>query len=214
MKNHLKHSVNLLLVISFLLLGNVSAFSQNKEAGRVAELDEMDFNEILHSVDLGKNADDIRKKQIDEGKNLLKFFNKSNGCNVETFRNKEVIVVTIPAHLLFAPNEVDLSSKAGDYLEHFKKYLKEPDKYRVLLVMHTDNTGSELYREWLTEDRADAIFDWFDQTNGVDTSYLFTYSFADENPLFDNDSKQNREKNRRLEVYIMPGQKMVDQYKK
>lgn len=216
MKKVSKMSVRTLL-LSFSLMMSV-AFSVSAQSGKGSKrnpaLDKLDFTEMIISVDLGKHADEIRTRQFEEGKSLLKFFDKKNGCNVETFKNKEIILVTIPAKMLFAPNETVLSEKAGEYLEHFKKYLKEPDRYRVLLTMHTDNTGSEDYREILTEERVDAIFDWFDQANGVDTSYLFTYSFADEEPLVPNDSQENRDRNRRLEVYIMPGLKMVEAAKK
>ena len=86
--------------------------------------------------------------------------------------------------------------------------------YRVLLVMHTDNTGSETYREKITEERVDAVFDWFDNS-GSDTRYLFSYAMGDEMPLpgNDNTSIEMRDKSRRLEIYLMPGKKMADQAK-
>lgn len=85
--------------------------------------------------------------------------------------------------------------------------------YRVLLVMHTDNTGSEPYREIITNERADAVFDWFVES-GADTKYLFNYALSDDMPLVENNSIQNRERNRRLEVYLVPGKKMLEQAKK
>ena len=66
---------------------------------------------------------------------------------VETYRNKEVLLITIPASKLFAPNEVEVRKEAASLLAPLKRHLREPDMYRVLLVMHTDNTGSEKYRE-------------------------------------------------------------------
>lgn len=85
--------------------------------------------------------------------------------------------------------------------------------YRVMLVMHTDNTGNEAYREQLTVDRVNTVFDWF-VNSGSDTRYLFSYAIGDSMPLRANDSMDNRDKNRRLEIYLVPGQKMVDQAKK
>lgn len=85
--------------------------------------------------------------------------------------------------------------------------------YRVMLVMHTDNTGSEPYREQLTVDRVNAVFDWFDNS-GSDTRYLFSYALGDDMPLRPNDSMDNRDKNRRLEIYLVPGSKMVQQAQK
>ncbi|MDE7096841.1 MAG: OmpA family protein, partial [Muribaculaceae bacterium] len=85
--------------------------------------------------------------------------------------------------------------------------------FRVLLVMHTDNTGSTQYRDNITADRVDAVAAWFDD-QGADTSYMFSYAYGDESPLVPNTSIENRGKNRRLEVYLMPGEKMLEEAKK
>jgi outer membrane protein OmpA-like peptidoglycan-associated protein len=123
------------------------------------------------------------------------------------------LVITIPADILFAPNDTELKVGANEYLQPIKRYLRTPDMYRVLLVMHTDNTGSEQYRDELTQARVDAVFDWFDDSE-ADTRYLFPYAFGDEMPIVQNTSMDNRAKNRRLEIYLVPGQKMLEQAKK
>lgn len=218
MKNHLKTLSKILLSVSFSLALTFSSFAIGNKAeqtSRIEELDDMSFIEMLNSVETGKNADLIRKFQAKEGGTRLLNgkFNPKGECTVENFRNKEVLLITIPAHLLFGPNEIDLSKTAAEYLTPIKRYLKDPDMYRVLLVMHTDNTGSESYRDEITEDRVNAVFDWFDN-QGVDTKFLFSYAMSDEMPLVPNNSMTNRDKNRRLEIYLMPGKKMVDQAKK
>ena len=182
---------------------------------RIEALDDMDFIEMLNSVDVGSASELIQKFQNKEGKTRLLNgkYNPKGECTVEAFRNKEVLLVTIPAHLLFGPNMTELSSKAGEYLAPIRRYLKNPDTYRVMLVMHTDNTGSEPYREQLTADRVNAVFDWFEES-GSDTSYLFSYALGDDMPLKPNDSMDNRDRNRRLEIYLVPGTKMVEQAKK
>lgn len=180
------------------------------------ELIELNFIEMLNSVPLDeKSAELIRKFQDKEGRSRLygKEYNEKNNCTVETYRNKEVLLITIPASALFAPNDTILRPSASSLLTPLKRYLKDPDMYRVLLVMHTDNTGSELYRDRLTEKRSDAVFDWF-ADQGLDTEYLFPFAFGDDKPLVENNSMGNREKNRRLEVYLVPGKKMLEQAKK
>lgn len=182
---------------------------------RIESLDEMDFIEMLNSVETGKASELIQKFQTKEGKTRLLNgkFNPNGECTVEAFRNKEVLLITIPAHLLFGPNETELKSTASEYLTPLRRYLREPDMYRVMLVMHTDNTGSEPYREQLTAERVNSVFDWFEES-GSDTSYLFSYALGDDMPLRPNDSMDNRDKNRRLEIYLVPGEKMVEMAKK
>lgn len=182
-------------------------------------LEDLSFSQMLRSVDLSKEtkaADLIRKFQDLEARQKLMngpLSPKKGNCTIEAFRKKEVILITIPASDLFAPNSTELSGNASKYLTPIKRYMKDPDMFRVLLVMHTDNTGSQQYRDDITADRVDAVAAWFED-QGVDTSYTFSYAFGDESPLVPNTSYENRDRNRRLEVYLMPGQKMLDEAKK
>lgn len=190
----------------------------NMSAQTPEELEDMTFAQMLGSVDLSKEpkaADLIRKFQNLEAKQKLLNgpLSPKGECSVEAYRNKEVLLVTIPAHVLFAPNSTELSQSASKYLKPLMRYMKDPDMFRVLLVMHTDNTGSEMYRDELTADRVDAVLGWFDD-QGADTSYTFSYAFGDEMPILPNTSMGNRDRNRRLEVYLMPGNKMLEEAKK
>lgn len=178
-------------------------------------LEDMTFAQMIRSVDLSsepKAADLIRKFQDLEARQKLMngpLSPKQGKCSIEAYRKKEVILITIPSSELFAPNSTDLSEGASKYLNPIKRYMKDPDMFRVLLVMHTDNTGSVQYRDNITADRVDAITEWF-ENQGVDTSFTFSYAFGDEAPLVPNTSIENRDKNRRLEVFLMPGTKMLE----
>ena len=207
--------LSIFISLMFLSVDLYSKTPENESKGRIPELDEMNFIEMLNSVDPGNTSALIQKFQAKEGKNRLLNgkYNPSGECKVEAFRNKEVLLITIPAHLLFDPNDTNLNSNADEYLTPIKRYLKEPDMFRVMLVMHTDNTGSEEYRDKITMDRVNSVFDWF-ENSGADTSYLFSYALGDEMPLKPNDSMNNRRMNRRLEIYLVPGSKMVEQAKK
>lgn len=217
MKNHLKMWTNKFL--SALLIVALSSFSAlAKKTEEVIEPDpalyDLNFTEMLTSVPLGDASEIIKKHQQDRANDLLKKYEKGRkeGVTIETFRNKEILVVTIPAKLLFNPNETLLADNAKTYLDPIKDYFKQPDNYRILLVMHTDNTGSPLYREDITEERVESVFEYYENL-GLDTSYLFAYNMADDYPLVPNDSQENRDKNRRLEIYLMPGEYMVKQAK-
>lgn len=215
----MKLKIKKILILSVILtFFPFSLFSKSKEKDadtRIEALDELDFIEMLNSVDTGSASALIQKFQAKEGKNKLVNgkYNPAGECKVEAFRNKEVLLITIPAHLLFDPNDTELRSGAQEYLSPIKRYLKEPDMFRVLLVMHTDNTGSEEYRDRLTLERVNSVFDWFEDS-GANTKYMFSYALGDEIPLKPNDSMENRRQNRRLEIYLVPGEKMVEQAKK
>ena len=211
--NRLKTSIaGIVILFSGLTQAAVPEVLTN---GRIPELDELDFIEMLNSVETGATSPLIQKFQSKEGKTRLLNgkFNPSGECLVEAYRNKEVLLITIPAHLLFAPNQTELRAGASEYLLPLRRYLKDPDMFRVMLVMHTDNTGSEEYREQITIDRVNSVFEWFEES-GCNTQFLFSYALSDEMPLKPNDSMENRRGNRRLEVYLVPGTKMVEQAQK
>lgn len=213
MKNHLKILYDIAIILCACVLGVPSVHAQKTE--RIDELDAMPLIEMLNSVETGKTSDLIQKFQNKEGKTRLlngKFGPKS-GCTVEALRNKEVLLITIPASMLFGPNATELLPGAGELLAPIRRYLKEPDMYRVVLVMHTDNTGSGQYREELTNARADSVFEWFEKS-GANTAYLFPYALADTMPVAENTSVADRAANRRLEIYLVPGTKMIEQAKK
>ena len=207
----------LFFCLAILNLQAKKAIETEQDTGkRIESLDELDFIEMLNSVDVGESSALIQKFQNKEGRNRLLNgkYNPQGECTVEAFRNKEVLLITIPAHLLFAPNSTELLiNGASEYLTPIKRYLKEPDMFRVILVMHTDNTGSTNYRDKLTEERVNSVFDWF-ESEVVDTRYLFSFAMGDDMPLLPNDSMENRDKNRRLEIYLVPGTKMVEQASK
>lgn len=201
------------IILSFIL-GICTANIHAQE-----NLEELTFTQMLKSVDLSKEtkaADLIRKFQdLEARKRLMNgpLSPKHSECTIEAFRNKEVLLITIPADELFSPNSTELKKDASKLLTPIKRYMKDPDMFRVLLVMHTDNTGSEIYRENITAERVDAVEQWFEDS-GVDTAYTFSYSFSDDSPLLPNTSMENRSKNRRLEIYLMPGSKMLKEAKK
>ena len=225
MRNRSKTFFKLLLIASLLAAPFLGVEAQAQKQKQITvqnenvrddNLDDMSFVEMINSVEIdGKSADLIRKFQDKEGRNRLhnREYNSNNVCTVETYRNKEVLLVTIPASKLFMPNETTLRQGAGALLSPIKRYLKDPDMYRVLMVMHTDNTGSEAYRDNITEERAEAVFDWF-RDQHVNTKYLFPYAYGDEMPLVENNTMENRSRNRRLEIYLMPGRRMVEQAQK
>ena len=154
---------------------------------------------------LGNQRAKIREYQQIQAKKLL-----SSGQNIETTRNGEVIIATVAANDLFLPNDTTLRPTAAKVLRPYMEYLKEPDMYRMLLLMHSDNTGSEAYTNHLTTVRVSAVFDWI-KDNAVCSDYVIPYAMGADDPLPNtpNNSVDNREKNRRLEIYLVPGKSMI-----
>ena len=167
----------------------------------------LDENLELPEIKNDKHADRIQEYQYD----MAVAFKKSN-YDVEIMRDDEVIVITIPASQLFNANDTVLNKIGEERLEPFLRMIKNPGFYKMLLVMHSDNTGSEAYTLNLTRQRVNAIFDWFDEHGSVD--YVVPYALGDTDPIVDNNSVENRKRNRRLEIYLVPEKTMIQQAKK
>jgi len=167
----------------------------------------LDENLLTPEIKNDKQAEKIQDFQYD----MAVAFKKSN-YDVEIMRDNEVIVVTIPASVLFEPNDTVLTQLGATRLEPFLRMIKNPGFYKLLLVMHSDNTGSPEYTLNLTRQRVNTIFDWFDENGSVD--YVVPYALGETDPLVDNNSVENRKQNRRLEIYLVPEKTMIQQAKK
>lgn len=167
----------------------------------------LDENLATPEIKNAKQADKIQDYQYD----IAVAFKRSN-YDVEIMRDDEVIVITIPASQLFDPNDTVLSPVGEAQLKPFLRMLKNPGFYKMLLVMHSDNTGSSEYTLNLTRQRVNTIFDWFDENASVD--YVVPYALGDTDPIVDNNSVENRKRNRRLEIYLVPERTMIQQAKK
>ena len=195
----------ILAVLALILLSGQQPLNA-KDDHDIYELS-LDENIVTPEIKNDKQADKIQDFQYD----MAVAFKKSN-YDVEIMRDDEVIVVTIPASQLFDANDTVLNQIGEAQLKPFLRMMKNPGFYKMLLVMHSDNTGSEVYTLNLTRQRVNAIFDWFDENSSVD--YVVPYALGETDPIVDNNSVENRKRNRRLEIYLIPEKTMLQQAKK
>ncbi|MCC8119557.1 MAG: OmpA family protein [Bacteroidales bacterium] len=130
--------------------------------------------------------------------------------DVELVRNDDVVMVTIPANDLFAPNSTTLRDGGKRYLRPFVNLLRYPTMYKVLVAVHTDNTGDEQYCDELSAARANAIDAFLTQELGTIAEGLTPYGIGQDEPIVPNNSVTNRGKNRRVEIYIVPAKGMIE----
>lgn len=134
------------------------------------------------------------------------------GYKVETMRKGEIVIVTIPTDKLFGPNSTELLASASAELKNFLPYFRVPDKFKLVLAMHTDDSGSKNYLTSLCEERILALYDYFDN-NASNTESLVGYPIAGAEPLEENNTRAHRSANRRLEIYILPGDALISEAK-
>lgn len=174
-------------------------------AAEHTDIARLTLDENISIPDLGNQARKIRTAQSREMKRLQ----KARLSDLKLIRNYEVIKATIPAANLFLPNDTTLSERADIYLRPFLSALRIPDYYHMMLVMHSDDTGSEAYSLDLTLFRARAVRDWFAR-NGGNTDYVVIYDAGSFSPIASNKTMEGRAQNRRLDIYLIPGEAMID----
>lgn len=133
--------------------------------------------------------------------------------NVETIRNGEIVVVTIPASKLFMPNDTVIKETGKMYLRPFVSMMKYPTMYKLLVTVHSDDTGEPDYRDHLTEVRADAIDQFLQAESYTSGNSLVPFGLSSEDPEKPNNTVANRATNRRVEIYIVPEWQMVESAK-
>lgn len=149
----------------------------------------------------------VKKLMLREAKALQKL-----GFKVETMRQGEVVIASVGADRLFAPNDTVLLPSASATLNHLLPYFRSVGRFKIALAMHSDDTGSDQYLYDLTEKRIVALYDFFDRY-AAQTDALQGYPMADTQPLAPNNSRHRRADNRRLEIYLIPGNMLITEAK-
>ncbi len=74
----------------------------------------------------------------------------------------------------------------------------------ILIGGHTDSTGNEDKNIQLSLDRAISVRNWFMKTSDMPETCFAIQGYGSKKPLVDNDTVENRAKNRRVEISLVP----------
>lgn len=129
-------------------------------------------------------------------------------ARIETMRAGEVVIATIGTDLLFAPNDTVLRSTAPEILSPYRSLLSR-GIYKFVITCHTDDTGSASYTDHLSEARVNAIESWLSRNLPAET-VIVPYALGASEPLYLNDSQSHRASNRRIEIFIVPDERLID----
>ena len=121
--------------------------------------------------------------------------------NATVERVGEGILVTFESGILFAVDSDALRPAAQENLRNLADSLQKYSRTNVLLVGHTDATGSESYNQGLSQRRASAAASFL-ASQGLSRPRVETAGRGELEPVAENDSERGRQQNRRVEVAI------------
>ncbi|GAA4947692.1 OmpA family protein [Algibacter agarivorans] len=135
-----------------------------------------------------------------------------NDPDIEVNVEKGVVFISIADKLLFQSGSYNVTTKAKDVLAKVAKVVNSKPDFECMIEGHTDSRSYEkgvLLDNWdLSVKRSTSIIRVL-QELGVNPGQLIAAGRSSYVPLVDNDTAENRAKNRRTRVVVLP---KIDQF--
>lgn len=193
-------------ILQIFLLTAVTIFAAELPDTDSPDVLDMTVSENIATPAVPKKAENYIRTAMDQlRRNLVK-----QGFNVTSIRSGEVLKITIPCEQMFAPSSVELKPSSVPILRRLSSIVKDPLRYKVLVAVHTDDTGDEQYADSISASRANAIDDALWQIAGEKETNVIPYGIGKDEPLGPNTSRKNRSANRRVEIFIIPDRGMLE----
>lgn len=182
-------------------IGEVAVMSNNTKAKMRATLAKVDPSELAKA----KTLEDSMNLAISY--NLKKSIADDND-DVEVDINKTVVMINISDKLLFNTGSYKVSDKANTILGKLAEVINSEPSMEVMVEGHTDSRTIQtaMFQDnWdLSVKRATSIVRILQEKYKVDPANLIAAGRSSYLPLVDNDNAENRAKNRRTRIVIIP----------
>jgi outer membrane protein OmpA-like peptidoglycan-associated protein len=106
------------------------------------------------------------------------------------------------AEAIFAAGTAALTPAAQQSIDAFMRQLPRVQEQQVVVVGHTDRTGSEEANYRLGQQRATAVAHYLLDAHGLDPVRVRVTSAGDTRPVADNATAEGRQQNRRVEILV------------
>ena len=127
------------------------------------------------------------------------------GARVE--RIGEGIKITFDSGLLFDVNKFDVKPTPRENLVNLAVILNKYPDTLILIEGHTDSTGPDDYNMTLSQNRANAVAAVL-AGQQVDATRFTVIGYGEGQPLYDNETVEGRQGNRRVDIAIMANDKL------
>lgn len=125
------------------------------------------------------------------------------GANVDVRNTGNEIVLTLPQDILFAVDSAVVRPDLQRDLQIIARNLVNNPNSQILVIGHTDNTGSVAHNQALSERRAGSVAAVL-RNGGVPAHRITPIGRGLTQPVADNSTAAGRAQNRRVEIIIQP----------
>ncbi len=134
------------------------------------------------------------------------------GAIVERVDQGIVVTFEDGSGVYFATNKHNINTASESTLNKLISIFKENPDTNMLIVGHTDSSGDANYNMTLSKNRAESVTNFLTQ-NGISSGRLTTNWFGETKPIYDNSTTEGRAKNRRVNIVVLPSEKMIEEAK-
>ncbi|WP_028375122.1 flagellar motor protein MotB [Leeuwenhoekiella sp. MAR_2009_132] len=133
----------------------------------------------------------------------------SSDDDIQVDIDETVVMINVSDKLLFNSGSYRVSNKADNLLKRLADVINSEPAIEVMVEGHTDDQtvkpGAYIKDNWeLSVERSTAIIRELQDNYGVDPKKLIAAGRSSYLPLVDNASKEDRAKNRRTRIVILP----------
>jgi len=118
------------------------------------------------------------------------------------------LVARMLDRVLFDSGKAELRRSATPVLENVAKVLKEVPDQPIGVEGHTDHVPIKRSgwadNKTLSIARANAVVEYLVEKQGIDRHRITAIGYGEEHPIASNDTRAGRQKNRRVELVILP----------
>jgi len=119
------------------------------------------------------------------------------GHSVNEYGCSEILNLTV----FYDANSSNIQKVSSEKLTKVINFMNKYKYFKVLLYGHTSSEGKKLDNQILSEKRALSIRNYL-MTQGINSSRISIYGRSSSEPLESNDTKEGRDKNRRVEIKL------------
>lgn len=142
----------------------------------------------------------IWSKRMEAQKQQMEQATRGTGVQVSQTQDNR-LKLEIPSDISFDTGRSDIKPNFQPILERFAATLQENPATTVIIIGHTDSTGSPDINQPLSVDRAARTRDYL-ASRGVNPNRITIEGRGEREPIASNNDNAGRARNRRVEIYV------------